>query len=494
MRSFVPINDCRIDDRHLNDWVGAGVEITAALAAITLAALLFAAGWLSPGPAGLLCMGLLLGLIALAWKHFRSGCHPAFYFLCVLALFQGGRLMAGEADPFRVVLMTTIQFDVSREIAGTVLLALALSALVIYAVCRWNYRPLAPLQNESLKNESLKNESWQRFLPYLRVLFWSSLPIQLYKNYCYYAYARDHGGYLVFFIDHEGMAGSIPAVVRAVALVTLPALAGIFVLENRTRRLRTAALIYFAVAAPVLITGSRGALFSLIVALWYLRQARSGRRIRMGTLAMIAAALVGVGALVGSFRDEGTPARTLAGPAAFIADQGSSLNVTEIAVLRRDAFLPHIGSYLASELESAFVAADQVSYSPGQRFSDDAAMYLNPVTYRLGFGCGSSYVAEAYILGGLWGAVLVSAGLGWLLHAMHRASAHPLGLFLVAMILPDVLWMPRGGLLDWVSASLRTAVSLLLIAAGWSIYRSAAYLMDLLALSTLSSADRKGIR
>jgi len=77
---------------------------------------------------------------------------------------------------------------------------------------------------------------------------------------------------------------------------------------------------------------------------------------------------------------------------------------------------------------------------------------------------------------------------------MHRASAHPLGLFLVAMILPDVLWMPRGGLLDWVSASLRTAVSLLLIAAGWSIYRSAAYLMDLLALSTLSSADRKGIR
>jgi oligosaccharide repeat unit polymerase len=475
-----------------NDGIDAAVEITAALAAITLAALLFAAGWLSPGQAGLLCMGLLLVLIALAWRNFRSGCHPAFYFLCVLALFQGGRLMAGEADPFRVVLMTTIQFDVSREIAGTVLLALGLSALAIYAVCRWNCRPPAAPQNESFQNES-----WQRFLPYLRGLFWMSLPLQLYKNYCYYAYARDHGGYLVFFIDHQGMAGSIPAAVRAIALVTLPALAGIFVLENRARRLRTAALIYFAVAAPVLITGSRGALFSLILALWYVRQARSGRRVRLGALAMIAAALVMVGALVGSFRDEGTPARPFAGPAAFIADQGTSLSVTEIAVLRRDVFFPHMGSYLKSELESAFVAADQANYSPGQSFADDAAMYLNPVTYRLGFGCGSSYVAEAYILGGIAGVVLVSAGLGWLLHAMHRASAHPLGLFLVAMILPDVLWMPRGGLLDWVSAGLRTAVSLALIAAGWRVYRSLMCLTDVLAAPMSSSmspsAAMKGI-
>jgi len=463
---------------RFNHWIGvcdlarygAAVEISAALAAISLAALTYAAGWLSPGQAGLLTTGLLFTLIALAWIRFHSGCHPAFYFLCLLALFQGGRLIAGETDPFRVVLMTSIQFDVSRTVAGTVLLSLAWSALVIYAVCRWNYRPLAPLVTGTFR----------KFLPCLHGLFWMSVPIQLYKNYCYYAYARDHGGYLVFFIDHGSMAASIPMAVRAISLVSLPALAGIFVLENSGRRLRTVTLVYFAVAAPVLITGSRGALFSLILALWYVRQARAAHRIRPQALAAITAALVVVGALVGSLRDEGAPSRPFAGPAEFIADQGSSLNVTEVAVLQRAAFAPHIGSYLENELKSAFVAADQENYVPGQRFSDDAAMYLNPVTYRLGFGCGSSYVAEAYILAGLAGVVLVSAAIGLLLRAMHRASAHPLGLFLVTMILPDVLWMPRGGLLDWVSASLRTAVSLLVVAAGWWLYRSLAYITGLL--------------
>jgi hypothetical protein len=40
------------------------------------------------------------------------------------------------------------------------------------------------------------------------------------------------------------------------------------------------------------------------------------------------------------------------------------------------------------------------------------------------------------------------------------------------MILPDVLWMARGGLLDWVSAALRVGVSVVLLLMGWWFYRS----------------------
>jgi oligosaccharide repeat unit polymerase len=452
----------------------AVLEVLAYLTAIAAGAVIFLAGWLGAAQAAHLTLLILLSLIVLAWKRFHGGCHPCFYFLCLLTLFQGGRLLAlgedAETEIFRVTLMTSTQFDVPRNLEGVVLLTIALSALALYAPCRWNDRRVPPFSSGEFR----------RFLPYFYGLFFLSLPVQLYKNYCYYAYARDHGGYLVFFIDHAGLAASIPLAVRAISLISLPALVGIFVLEDGKKWLRITAAVYFAAAAPVLVTGSRGAIFSLILSLWYLRQAKSRKRLPAYALGLVAAGLVLAGALIGSLRIENGESRPFAGPTEFLADQGMSLNVTEVAILYRPLFAPHIGSYLASELQSAFVAGDQTNYVPGKRFSDDVARFLNPVTYPQGFGSGSAYLAEAYVLGGLCGVVLVSAALGAVLHAMHRASRNPLGLFLVTMVLPDVLWMSRGGLLDWLSASLRVAISVLLLAAGWFVCRALARAADVL--------------
>jgi len=44
-------------------------------------------------------------------------------------------------------------------------------------------------------------------------------------------------------------------------------------------------------------------------------------------------------------------------------------------------------------------------------------------------------------------------------------------LFIVAMVLLDVLLMPRGNLLEWLSALLRNAMSILLLVLGWALYR-----------------------
>jgi hypothetical protein len=357
-------------------------------------------------------------------------------------------------------------------VAGLVLLSLALSAICIYAPCRWSYRASSPPRNGSLA----------RFLPYLYFLLSLSVPVQLYKNYHYYEYAREHGGYLVFFIDHGGLAASIPLAVRAVSLISLPTIVGIFVLERRKKVLRSAATVYFLVTAPVLLTGSRGAIFGLVLSLWYLAQVKSAGRARLRGVGLLATGLILAGALIGSFRrqNESGELHALAGPAQFIASQGISLNVTEVAVQYRRRFAPHIVSYLAGELQTAFVASDQTNYVAGKRFSDDMAMFLNPVTYRLGFGCGSSYVAEAYVIGGLWGVVLISGLLGAGLHGMHVLARRPAGLFLVALVLPDVLWMARGGLLDWASAAIRVGISVVLLLVGWWLYRAAGRLASVL--------------
>src|SRR6202163_1356329 len=268
---------------ELSPKCGAALEVLGYLSAVVAATLCFLMGWLSTNGASVLTVLLLISLMGLAWKRFDGGRHPCFFFLCMLTLFQAGRLIAycagGETDIFRITLMTSDQFDVSRHVAGSVLLLIALSGLSIYAPCRWNYHPSSPAGSGS----------FGRFLPYLYLLFSLSVPVQLYKNFCYYQYAKDHGGYLVVFIDHGGMAASIPMAVRAISLISLPAFVGIFVLERRKRFLRAATGVYFAITAPILMMGSRGAAFSLVLLLWYMAKVKSGQRARLYSAGLLGA-------------------------------------------------------------------------------------------------------------------------------------------------------------------------------------------------------------
>ncbi len=448
--------------------LGAALEVLGYLASIAAATLCFLMGWLTCDQAAVLTLLMLVSLIGLAWKRFDGGRHPCFFFLCMLTLFQAGRLVAycvgGVTDIFRITLMTPVAFDVSREVAGLALLSLALSAICIYAPCRWNHRTSCPPPIRS----------YAAFLPYLYLLFCLSAPVQLYKNFCYYQYAKDHGGYLVVFIDHGGMAASIPMAVRAISLISLPAFVGIFVLERRRRFHRVATAVYFAIAGPILLMGSRGGIFSLVLSLWYVAKVRSGQRSHLFSAGLLAAGLVLAGSAISSFRTGDVVSHPLAGPSQFIAGQGSSINITEVAIAYRRLFAPHIVSNLADELRSAFYPTDHGNYVAGKNFDADVSMFLNPAAYPLGSGSGSSYLAEAYLVGGLGGVVTVSALLGALFHGMQGWAGNPLGLFLVAMILPDVLLMPRGGLLDWVSAALRVGISVLLLLAGWYLYHAIA--------------------
>ena len=95
-----------------------------------------------------------------------------------------------------------------------------MSALCIYAVCRLNYQPLGIPDIAQ----------GRRYLPYLYLLFYLSVPVQIFKNYSYYQYAQDHGGYMYFWVNHGEFAASVPFWVRLVSLLTLPSFVGIFLI------------------------------------------------------------------------------------------------------------------------------------------------------------------------------------------------------------------------------------------------------------------------
>lgn len=443
----------------------AALEVLGYLGVVAIATLCFLLGWLQPNGAAFLVALLLASLVVLAWKRFDQGRHPCFLFLCTLMLFQGGRLLTycfgAQDSPLRVRVLTHYAFDISRSEAGIVLLCLALSAVCIYAPCRWNYQRIQPPADAPVR----------RYLPYLYLLFYATLPIQLFKNYKYYEYVQQHGGYVSFFLNHAGIAGSVPLFVRVVVLINLPAFVAIFVFERRKQYLYLATILYFAAASLVLLLGLREGVFALVLALWYVAAVKSTKRSRILVLAVLASVLVLVGAVVQSLREDSESLSDFVfAPMEFVTLQGNSLDVTEVAVKYRKVFAPYAASYLWHELQNAFVASDVRNYFRGRALSSDVSVFLNASLFAQGYGSGSSYLAEAYVIGGLAGVVLISLVIGGLLHFLYRLSRHPLSLFIVAMILPDVFTMPRQQLLDWVSVLLRSAGSVLLLLAGWQLY------------------------
>jgi oligosaccharide repeat unit polymerase len=352
-------------------------------------------------------------------------------------------------------------FTLTRLEQGTALLCVALSAIFVYAPCRWNFRPIAPPDARVVR----------QYLPYLYLLFFASLPIQLFKNYRYYQYVQHHGGYTIIFVNHSALAATVPFLVRVIPLITFPVLLAICVIEHRRKLLFLVTVLYFSTATFILLLGSRASTFALVMVLWFVARMKSDKKSNLGVLIAMALVLGLTAGLIQTLREGPDSSQDdFLTPIEIVALQGASLNVTEVAVKFRDYFSPYSASYLTREIQNAFVANDAANYYRGRAFAFDLSVFLNPSLFSGGYGTGSSYVAESYVAAGFVGVIVLSLCVGGGLHFMHRMSGLAFSLFLVATIFPDVLLMPRNGLLDWVSVLLRSLISIALIWMGWKLY------------------------
>jgi hypothetical protein len=72
----------------------AALEVLGFLLVAAVATVCFLTRHLTTEQGAVLTLLILLSLIVLAWTRFDGGRHPCFLFLCMLTLFQAGRLMA----------------------------------------------------------------------------------------------------------------------------------------------------------------------------------------------------------------------------------------------------------------------------------------------------------------------------------------------------------------------------------------------------------------
>jgi hypothetical protein len=430
---------------------------TATQTAFYVAALLIAAVLALSGAVDLtacLWISLLLNLslVLLAWQRFDGGRHPCFLFLAMLLLFQMGRLVGYVAgathDPFGVVVATILPIQVSTASSEITLFIILLSATCIYAVCAWNVSPVTLGPTEG--------QSW---LAAAYVLLAASFPFVLYKNYEYLQFIRSHGGYLAIFTETQDVANSAGGLARLLSLVAENAFILIYVLERKRGRLAWVTAAFLSTAVLELAIGLRGKVFLFLITLWFIRNLKTGKRFRLGTL--LGAGLVAsfLAVAISGFREMKTTA--LVGPAGFISGQGISMGVTQIAIQYRPHFEPHAPSYFKNEVLQAFYPGTQ--FGQGQLFDNDVSVFLNAEAFRHGFGTGSSYLAEAWVAGGIVGVLCTSLLIGLTLRWLHGLGRSWIGAVVVAILLPSVIYLPRAQLLSPIAATLKNGIVFVLM-------------------------------
>jgi tyrosine-protein kinase Etk/Wzc len=464
---------------------GAAVELCVLAIVLSSGIVAFELGWMSAEQAAGSTAVFLLCLDALAWKRFDHGRHPCFLFLCILTLVQSGRFIAylfgNESYPLRIAGVAPHPFDLTRAESGTVLSCLALSALCVYAICRWNYTKVSPPPSAPVA----------RYLPYLYTVFYGTLPFQVYKNYAYYHFIKAHGGYLYFWVHHGDIVSSVPLFVRAIVLMNAPAFLAIFVFECRKKRLYFATACYLSTTIPALLVGFRSSAFVLVLVLWYVAKIKSTKNTRLVALAALALVLVILGGVIKTIREssnEGLSSYTFA-PIEFVKLEGDSIDVTSVAVKYNKMLAPYALSYLWYDLQDAFVLRTRDDYVRGQRLPNDVTVLLSPIAFARGRGEAGSYIAQMYLLGGVVGVIVLSLLLGGGLHLLSRWSRNAYSLFVVASILPVVFLMPRGQLLDWASDLLKTGLFVVILWSGWLSYCTILWLLGSPVLVTLHKGN-----
>jgi oligosaccharide repeat unit polymerase len=424
------------------------MESFALAAVVSLDFLAIRAGLLTTEQHSLVVTMGLAGLLVMTWLRFHRGMHPVWLFLGMLLLFQGGRLVAAlmgmDGDPYLIDLQSPIPFTLPTEANLTATWLLLLSGVAIYIPCSLSYR----VSNfEAPPGKDLTQA--------LLLLFLATFPFHIYKNVQYLSYIRSHGGYLAIYTDggaHLEAAGSLA---RILSQVCSSAFLLYFVYEQRKRRLLAVCAAYFAVTVVELLIGLRGKAFLLLFTFLFLYKKKQGTHFRGVPLAILVIALGAVAQLVAGFRE--MRESTAVSPAVFLWAQGVSFQVTAVAVAFRHLFSPHGLAYILNQIPLVFVPQDR--FGEGQLFGIDLSNFLNAEAMRLGFGTGSTYLAEAYVVGGIPGVAVVSAVIGVLLSRLHLSLRGASCVFaMVAMT--NLIYMPRSGMVEPFAATFKSWMSL----------------------------------
>ena len=401
----------------------------------------------------IVCFDLMtVFLLIRSWKRFHGGMHPCWLFLLAVGFFQCGALLGylfgDTSDPFVVTMMFISPFSVAEPYKAETLLCIALSMVFVYLPCAYQVSPKVYSAAFSL-----------RFRQVIRWIFYVFLPFEFYKVWAYVRFTQSHGGYAANLLMNTELRDAAGMPVRLASFVCASAFYLLLLTENRMPVLKYVYVFYISALLLSLGIGDRGGVLTQFIMIWFVHKFKTGKSFKLVPMLIIGC----LGAILSAFIGHVRSNEAIEGSmniVHFITGQGISLQVTELAVAEHDTFAPHAISYL---LCGSGLCPGEIQ--SGQMLNRDVSEHLSSVRVEQGLGTGSSFVAEAFLLGGIAGVIIVSLCIGLALRLLHSVSDKKYGLAPTIMFLAAIVFMPRAEILSPVHSGLQIGVGMALVGA-----------------------------
>lgn len=377
----------------------------------------------------ILCVGAA-SIIALNWRTHAGGRNASFLFLVLGYIFLCGRalpvIFGGESQLGTIGFADA--FDVDRQVVMTYV-ELTLSSFLCVHIG-------SLLPRSTIREATASNPATKIYL----AIFVALLPLYIYKNIFYFNYIMSHGGYLAIYqgADHLDEVGSI---VRIGALLCLAAFILYFFHETDRKRAKIAVIVFLIVFSSELIIGLRGKFFVISLVLFLFYKLRFGGTFSIRGMVILCISVIALALIVEMTREqkeESTVGTSIL--LGFLSQQGVTAGVSEYILQYPKYFSEHAWGYLLHQFAVPFYAQSEVP--PGYFLGNDVSMSVMPEAYALGFGTGSSYIAELLLLGGWLGVCGGSLVIGWILSAANRC-AHGVRGALIFWLVSGIVYYPR---------------------------------------------------
>lgn len=384
------------------------------------------------------------------WSSTNNGLHPSFLFQLFLIFFQGGRLISyllnAGTEEIWVIDLYGAPSVFSLSTIKTTILLFGLCSYIIY---------FTTLINPPIIQFKVPVISSNIFL----FIFVITLPFYIYKNVAYLQYIFTHGGYIAIYANNGEHLQSVGLIIRFLSNICFSAYLLYIFHEHKLERLKFIMFFFLVLFSTELIIGLRGKYFVFLFLNILIYKQKIKKGFKIAYLAFISLFVVIASILTASFR-ENLAFETASLLPQFFYTQGNSSVISALAVEQYDRFHPHSLNYLFNATLLSF--RHQNDFKAGDILAADFTNYLSPQSYDLGFGTGTSFIAELYLLYGIPTIIIGTFAIGLLMSIVKCYLKGIAGTFSF-IILMGCVYLPRSSYLDPISGILKYGIPCLVV-------------------------------
>lgn len=421
-------------------------------ALIALLALLDQVGMVNQQAASIALSSGALLIVAANWQAHRGGRNASFIFLILGFVFLCGRAfpaLLGSPSELAIVSFGNV-FEIAPDHVMTYIILVLTSFLCIHVGSLLTSADVPSI--DIVENRALIYK-W---------IFILLLPALLYKNIYYFNYISNNGGYLAIYRGTEHLEG-VGFLARFGSLLCLATFTLYFFHETDKKKSARSLIFFLILFSTELLIGLRGKFFVTALMFFLFYKLRFGGKFSMRGLITIMLVIVSLAITVEVTREQKSESlidgsSLLTG---FISQQGVSSAVTMVVLENKPYFDQGAWQYFWHQFGVPFYSQPEVPR--GWYVANDISMIIMPEAYALGFGTGSSYLAELLMLGGVAGIIVGSLIIGGFLSKASQCTQGIKG-SLMFWIVCGVVYYPRTMLQDPVHNMLRYVIPIILVA------------------------------